>query len=95
VKGGVVISRAGAISVSELSIIGKPVILVPSPNVSDDHQTKNAMALVEKNAAILIKDEDAREDLVEEALKLIKDKQRCKQYAEAIKKLEIPGVPLS
>jgi UDP-N-acetylglucosamine--N-acetylmuramyl-(pentapeptide) pyrophosphoryl-undecaprenol N-acetylglucosamine transferase len=87
----VIISRAGAISVSELSIIGKPVILVPSPNVSDDHQTKNAMALVEKNAAILIKDEDAREDLVEEALKLIKDKQRCKQYAEAIKKLEKPN----
>lgn len=87
----VIISRAGAISVSELSIVGKPVILVPSPNVSDDHQTKNALALVEKNAALLIKDEDAREDLVEEALKLIKDKNRCLSYADAIKKLEKPN----
>ena len=87
----VIISRAGAISVSELSIVGKPVILVPSPNVSDDHQTKNALALVEKNAALLIKDHDAREDLVEEALNLIKDKQRCQLFAEAIKKLEKPN----
>ena len=87
----VIISRAGAISISELSIIGKPLILVPSPNVSDDHQTKNAFALVEKDAAILIKDDDARDILVKEALDLIKDKHRCKQYAEAIKKLGKPN----
>lgn len=85
-----IISRAGAISVSELSIVGKPVILVPSPNVSEDHQTKNGMALVEKNAAILIRDVDARDDLVEEALKLIKDSNRCEQLAMSIKKLEKP-----
>lgn len=87
----VIISRAGAISVSELSIVGKPVILVPSPNVSEDHQTKNAMALVEKNAAILIRDDDAREDLVEETIKLIKDNDRCQKLSKAIKKLEKPN----
>jgi UDP-N-acetylglucosamine--N-acetylmuramyl-(pentapeptide) pyrophosphoryl-undecaprenol N-acetylglucosamine transferase len=87
----VIISRAGAISVSELSIVGKPVILVPSPNVSEDHQTKNAMALVEKNAALLVRDIDARDDLVEEALKLIKDSDRCQQLSKAIKKLEKPN----
>jgi UDP-N-acetylglucosamine--N-acetylmuramyl-(pentapeptide) pyrophosphoryl-undecaprenol N-acetylglucosamine transferase len=87
----VIISRAGAISVSELSIVGKPVILVPSPNVSDDHQTKNAMALTAKNAAILIKDDDARDDLVDEVLKLIKDKDRCDQLSKEIKKLEKPN----
>lgn len=86
-----IISRAGAISVSELSIVGKPVILVPSPNVSEDHQTKNGMALVEKNAAILIRDVDARDDLVEEALTLIKDSNRCEQLAMSIKKLEKPN----
>lgn len=87
----IIISRAGAISVSELSIVGKPVILVPSPNVSEDHQTKNAMALVDKNAALLVRDIDADTDLVEEALKLIKDPDRCQQYAKAIKKLEKPN----
>jgi UDP-N-acetylglucosamine--N-acetylmuramyl-(pentapeptide) pyrophosphoryl-undecaprenol N-acetylglucosamine transferase len=86
-----IISRAGAISVSELSIVGKPVILVPSPNVSEDHQTKNAMALVEKNAAVIIRDDEAHDDLVEEALKLIKDQERCQQLAKAIKKLEKPN----
>jgi len=69
----VVISRAGALSIAELAIVGKPCILVPSPNVSEDHQTKNAMALVEKNAAILIKDSDAKEELVPATLNLIND----------------------
>jgi UDP-N-acetylglucosamine--N-acetylmuramyl-(pentapeptide) pyrophosphoryl-undecaprenol N-acetylglucosamine transferase len=87
----VIISRAGAISVSELSIVGKPVILVPSPNVSEDHQTKNAMALVEKNAAILVRDLDARDDLIEETLKLIKDTEQRQNLAIAIKKLEKPN----
>lgn len=87
----VIISRAGAISVSELSIVGKPVILVPSPNVSEDHQTKNAMALVEKNAALLVRDTEAHDHLVDEALKLIKDNHRCKLLSEAIKKLEKPN----
>lgn len=70
----IVVSRSGAIAVSELCIIGKPVILVPSPNVAEDHQTKNAMALVNKNAARIIKDQDAREILFSEILHL-KDKE--------------------
>lgn len=59
----IIVSRAGAISISELCIIGKPVILVPSPNVAEDHQTKNAMALVEKNAALLVKDSESKDQL--------------------------------
>lgn len=66
-----VISRAGAASISELQALGKPAILVPSPNVAEDHQTHNAMALVKEGAAILIKDEEAREKLVVETLKLL------------------------
>jgi UDP-N-acetylglucosamine--N-acetylmuramyl-(pentapeptide) pyrophosphoryl-undecaprenol N-acetylglucosamine transferase len=87
----VIISRAGAISVTELSIVGKPVILVPSPNVSDDHQTKNAQALLEKNAAVLIRDIDARQDLVDQAVKLVKDNDQCQLLSTAIKKLEKPN----
>jgi UDP-N-acetylglucosamine--N-acetylmuramyl-(pentapeptide) pyrophosphoryl-undecaprenol N-acetylglucosamine transferase len=68
-----VISRAGALSISELALVGKPVILVPSPNVAEDHQTKNAMALVNKNAALLIKDDVARQELVPAAVNLMKD----------------------
>ncbi len=70
----VVISRAGASSVSELCNIGMPCILVPSPNVAEDHQTKNAMALVNKEAALLVKDAEAHALLVETAIKLVKDK---------------------
>lgn len=69
----VVISRAGASSVSELTIVGKPSILVPSPNVAEDHQTKNAMSLVNKEAAILVRDEDALDNLVRVSLDLISD----------------------
>ena len=71
-----VISRAGASSVSELCVVGKPVIFIPSPNVSEDHQTKNALSLVNYNAAILVKDVDAKSILVDEALSLLKDKER-------------------
>lgn len=71
-----VISRAGASSISELCLLGKPAILVPSPNVAEDHQTHNAMALVEKNAAVLVRDADAKEQLVPMALKLIADDQQ-------------------
>lgn len=75
----VVISRAGASSVSELCNIGMPCILVPSPNVAEDHQTKNAMALVNKQAAILVKDQDAHEQLVKQALELVTDKSKQKE----------------
>jgi UDP-N-acetylglucosamine--N-acetylmuramyl-(pentapeptide) pyrophosphoryl-undecaprenol N-acetylglucosamine transferase len=86
----VVISRAGALSVSELCVACKPAILVPSPNVAEDHQTKNAMALVNENAAILIKDADAPEKLVDEAIMLLKDNNRQKILSENIEKLALP-----
>ncbi len=72
----VVVSRAGAIAISELCLVDKPVILVPSPNVAEDHQTKNAMALVNKGAALLVKDADARENLVKEVIRLVKDEKQ-------------------
>lgn len=86
----VAISRSGAIAVSELCIAGKPCILVPSPNVAEDHQTKNAMALVSKNAALMVKDVEAEERLVDEALKLIFDEVRCSQLATNITALARP-----
>ncbi|MBK5719638.1 undecaprenyldiphospho-muramoylpentapeptide beta-N-acetylglucosaminyltransferase [Dysgonomonas sp. Marseille-P4677] len=82
-----VISRAGASSISELSLLGKPVILVPSPNVSEDHQTKNAMALVNKDAAILIKDNEAVSKLVPTALGIIKDSEKLNSLSENILKM--------
>lgn len=83
----VVISRAGASSISELSILGKAVILVPSPNVAEDHQTKNALALVEKDAAILIKDADAKNDLIDMTLDLIKKESSLLSLSDNIKKM--------
>ena len=71
-----VISRAGASSISELCLLGKPAILVPSPNVAEDHQTHNAMALVNKEAAVLVRDADAAELLLPTALDLIQDEKR-------------------
>ena len=68
-----VISRAGALSISELCLVGKPTILVPSPNVSEDHQTKNAMALVNQNASVLVKDIEAIEKLGNTAIELLKN----------------------
>lgn len=86
----VVISRAGAGTISELCIVGKPSILVPSPNVSEDHQTHNAMSLVEKDAAILVRDADSVNDLVDNALDLVNDKDRCDVLSQNIKKLATP-----
>jgi UDP-N-acetylglucosamine--N-acetylmuramyl-(pentapeptide) pyrophosphoryl-undecaprenol N-acetylglucosamine transferase len=86
----VVISRSGALAVSELCIAGKPCILVPSPNVAEDHQAKNALALAEKDAAILIPNKDAGEKLVDEALKLLFDEQLAEKLSENIKKLARP-----
>lgn len=71
-----VISRAGASSISELCLLGKPSILVPSPNVAEDHQTHNAMALVNKNAALMVKDVDARGDLIPCAIKALADPEK-------------------
>jgi UDP-N-acetylglucosamine--N-acetylmuramyl-(pentapeptide) pyrophosphoryl-undecaprenol N-acetylglucosamine transferase len=80
----VVISRAGALSISEISLARRACILVPSPNVAEDHQTKNAMALSNENAAITIRDVEAGNLLVSEALKLIYDEQRCALLKENI-----------
>ncbi len=82
-----VISRAGASSISELCLLGKPAILVPSPNVAEDHQTHNALALVNKDAAVLVRDADAAAQLVPTALELIRDDKRLEQLHTNVLKL--------
>ncbi len=86
-----VISRAGASSISEFCLIGKPVILVPSPNVAEDHQTKNALALVNKDAAIYVKDADAPAELLPMAVKTVQDTKRLNTLSENILKLALPN----
>ena len=85
-----VISRAGASSISELCLLGKPSILVPSPNVAEDHQTHNAMALVRKDAAVLVKDADAKDTLIATALSLIKDDKQLAALHKNILTLALP-----
>ena len=85
-----VISRAGASSISELCLLGKPCILVPSPNVAEDHQTHNALALVNKDAAVLVRDADAAKDLVDTAIALIQDDKRLSQLHTNILTLAQP-----
>ncbi len=89
--GDVVISRAGALSVSELCLVGKPVIFVPSPNVAEDHQTKNAEALVEKDAAIMVKDAEGKEKLIPAVLDLLGNEEDCKRLSMNIKGLAKPN----
>lgn len=86
----IIVSRAGAGSISELCVVGKPVILVPSPNVAEDHQTHNAMALVNQKAALLIKDADALQQLPTSVLALLDDTMLQNELAENISKLAIP-----
>lgn len=85
-----VISRAGAGSISEFCLLGKPVMLVPSPNVAEDHQTKNALALVNKEAAIYIKDSEAEEKLITTALTEILDQDKLHGLSKNITKLALP-----
>ncbi len=85
-----VISRAGASSISELCLLGKPSILVPSPNVAEDHQTHNAMALVQRQAAVLVRDAEAKEALVSTALDLIRDEAHLKALHTNILRLALP-----
>jgi UDP-N-acetylglucosamine--N-acetylmuramyl-(pentapeptide) pyrophosphoryl-undecaprenol N-acetylglucosamine transferase len=87
----VVISRAGASSVSELQIVNKPCILVPSPNVAEDHQTKNAMSLVNKHAALLVKDSEARNTLIQKTIALLTDEKKQQELKENISKLALPN----
>lgn len=81
-----VVSRAGASSISELSLLKKPAILIPSPNVAEDHQTKNAMALVDQNAAILVKDDEAIDNLVQIAVDTVKDEEKLTTLSNNIQK---------
>ncbi len=85
----VIVSRAGAGTISELCLVGKPVILIPSPNVAEDHQTKNAMALVARDAAVMISDAEAGEKLVPAILQLTEDEEMKKRLSEGIRKLAI------
>ncbi len=87
----VVVSRAGALSVSEICLVAKPSILVPFPAASEDHQTMNAMSLVNENAAILVKDSKAKEQLINEALLLIQDEKRCEALANNVKNIAKPN----
>ena len=82
----VVISRAGAGTISELCLLEKASILVPSPNVAEDHQTKNAMALVKKDAALIVKDSETEEKLIPEALRLLNETDEIKTLSENISK---------
>nr|MBK9650329.1 undecaprenyldiphospho-muramoylpentapeptide beta-N-acetylglucosaminyltransferase [Bacteroidota bacterium] len=87
----VIVSRAGASTISELCIVGKPCILIPSPNVAEDHQTKNAMALVNTNAALMVTDAACQNDLIAELKSLLNDINLQTQLATNIKKLALPG----
>jgi UDP-N-acetylglucosamine--N-acetylmuramyl-(pentapeptide) pyrophosphoryl-undecaprenol N-acetylglucosamine transferase len=86
-----VVSRAGAGSISEFCLLGKPVILVPSPNVAEDHQTKNALALVNKNAALYVKDVEAPALLIPLAIDTIQDDAKLKILSENILKMALPA----
>lgn len=83
----IIVSRAGAGTISELCLVGKPVILVPSPNVAEDHQTRNALALTYRNAAVMIKDTEAVRLLVDEAIKLISNEEEKKSLSANILKM--------
>ncbi len=83
----VVISRAGALSIAELMLTGKPSVLVPSPNVAEDHQTINAKALIERDAAVMVKDKEVVSKLMKEVYALLKDEARREQLSTNIKKM--------
>ena len=83
----VIVSRAGAGTISELCLVGKPVILVPSPNVAEDHQTKNALALSDREAAVMISDSEAHKSLITAAVKLVADSEKRERLSENIKKM--------
>jgi UDP-N-acetylglucosamine--N-acetylmuramyl-(pentapeptide) pyrophosphoryl-undecaprenol N-acetylglucosamine transferase len=82
-----IVSRAGALSISELCMVGKPAILIPSPNVSEDHQTKNAMALVNQNAALFVADKDAKNSLFSSISELVNDTSLQQNLSQNISKL--------
>ena len=87
----VIVGRAGAITISELCLVGKPVVLIPSPNVAEDHQTKNAMALVEKDAAVLVKDSETGEWIIRKPLEILKNPAWAGSLGKNILKLAKPN----
>lgn len=87
----VIISRAGALSVAELCLVGKPSVFIPSPNVAEDHQTKNAQAIVHHDAAMLIKESEVNTTFANRFIKLMQSEATQKQYARNIKKLAKPN----
>lgn len=90
----IIISRAGASSVSELCLIGKPTIFIPSPNVAEDHQTKNAKVIADKGGAILLKESQAHTDFEEQFLPLLHDEERIKKMQRKIQKLAKPNATI-
>jgi UDP-N-acetylglucosamine--N-acetylmuramyl-(pentapeptide) pyrophosphoryl-undecaprenol N-acetylglucosamine transferase len=90
-----VVSRAGASSISELQLLGKPCILVPSPNVAEDHQTKNARDLVDKGAAMMVSDADAADCGISTALKMVADEALLAKLSKNIEKLAMPNAAAS
>ena len=87
----VVISRAGAIAISELCLVGKPVVLIPSPNVAEDHQTKNALALVDRGAALMVRDADCDAQCLPQVLELFENSAHRDAMSEAIRKMAVRG----
>ena len=87
----IVVSRAGALSIAEIAIVAKPLILVPSPNVAEDHQTKNALALVNENAALMVKDANANQELVSTVLALLSDLNKQAVLAKQIATFAMPN----
>ncbi|MBO4599380.1 MAG: undecaprenyldiphospho-muramoylpentapeptide beta-N-acetylglucosaminyltransferase [Bacteroidales bacterium] len=85
----VIVSRAGAIAISELCLVGKPVILIPSPNVAEDHQTRNALALVGKGAALMVRDDQCATQGLPLVLDLLRDPQQCEDMGRAIRNLAV------
>lgn len=85
-----VVCRAGALTIAELSILGQPAVLIPSPNVAEDHQTKNAMALVEKNAAVVVKNEEASDLIMRRAFEILQDQEQLDSLRDNILQLARP-----
>lgn len=86
-----IVSRAGAIAVSELCLVAKPTILVPSPHVAEDHQTKNALSLAQQDALLLVRDSDAQETLIDQVLDTLEDDEKCRRLAKNIAQWGMPN----
>jgi UDP-N-acetylglucosamine--N-acetylmuramyl-(pentapeptide) pyrophosphoryl-undecaprenol N-acetylglucosamine transferase len=87
---GIIVSRAGAIAISELALAGKPVILVPSPNVAEDHQTRNAQALVNKKAARMVRDAEAMDNLAASIRELLDNERLREELQTNIRRFALP-----